>query len=138
MCFIEAYLVLAPSDVKLVDMDFSELCTRAEEAHREADFYPHLCALIQIENDKAINQRAFYEAREARKEARKEAAAAERKRKREIVIDWPAVHAANLLDKQTTSDIKAFLRSKGLFLGGKKLDLVERAKVALESCTVAV
>ena len=57
--FIEAYLVLAPSDVKLEDMDFSELCTRAEEAHREADFYPHLCALIQIENHKAIYKRAL-------------------------------------------------------------------------------
>ena len=124
------------------DMDFSELCTRAQEAHREADFYPHLCALIQIENDKAINQRAFYEAREARtearKEARKEAAAAERKRKREEVLDWPAVHAANLLDKQTAQNIKAFLKSKGLSLGGKKEDLVKRAWVALESCTVAV
>ena len=47
------------------------------------------------------------------------------------MLDWPAIHAANLLKKQTVPNIKAFLKSKRLPVGGKKEGLVERAKGAL-------
>ena len=42
-------------------------------------------------------------------------------------IDWVALAASGGVAKQTVPNLKAFLKSKGLPVGGKKADLVERA-----------
>lgn len=49
----------------------------------------------------------------------------------ETGLDWAAIHAAGELVRQTMPNLKAFLKSKGLPVGGKKADLVDRAERAL-------
>jgi hypothetical protein len=47
-------------------------------------------------------------------------------------IDWAAAAAAGELSKQTVPNLKAFLKSKGLPVGGKKADIVDRVAGALQ------
>jgi len=47
-------------------------------------------------------------------------------------LDWAAMHAAGEVPKQTVPSLKAFLKSRGLPVSGKKADLVDRALGALE------
>jgi len=46
-------------------------------------------------------------------------------------LDWAAIKADGLIAKQTVPALKAFLRARGLPVGGKKAELVERAEEAL-------